>query len=236
MPSKLATASERAARASQMSGGSILVGLSGGKDSLVTLDICCRAFSHVEAYFMYLCRGLHCVEDQVEQAAKRANVPLHFVPHWDLARIAKYAVLRPHVDAAEKLPELKLRDVEHYLTKKTGISWFAYGERATDSMTRRLHHRKVDGIHNRGAEGGKVAPIWDWLDADVYGYMRARKIPTPVRFGNDTSRMGGFALTDSCLSWLRRTHPEDWLALLRSFPFAEAMIHERPDQVPEVHG
>jgi phosphoadenosine phosphosulfate reductase len=206
-----------------MSGGSILVGLSGGKDSLVTLDLCVRTFTKVEAFFMYLCRGIRCVEEPAELAAKRAGVKLHFVPHWDLARIRKYGVLGIHTKDAVNLPELKMRDIERYLTKTTGIGWFAYGERGTDSMTRRLHHRKVDGIHDRGIGEGKLAPIWDWIDSDVYGYMRARKIPTPPKFGQD-GRMSGLTLVTPCLRWLRDNHPDDWATLLKSFPFAEAQL------------
>ena len=36
----------------------VLVGVSGGKDSVVTLDLCARFFPHVVGFFMYLVKGL----------------------------------------------------------------------------------------------------------------------------------------------------------------------------------
>lgn len=128
-----------------------MVGFSGGKDALATLDITVRsgAFQRIEAFAMYLVRGLECFEDPIQRFCDSRRVPVHFVPHWDLSRLLKHAVLRPHVPGAESLRIMKLRDVEAALTHDTGIDWFAYGERADDSYARRLYTRKVDGVQDR---------------------------------------------------------------------------------------
>ena len=43
-----------------------LVAFSGGKDSLVVMDMSLRSFSRVEAFFMYLVPGLESVELELE--------------------------------------------------------------------------------------------------------------------------------------------------------------------------
>lgn len=220
--SKLTAARARIAKAKELSGGSVCVAFSGGKDSLVILDLLKQQFDRVECFHMYLVRGLRCVEEPLERYAKRWNVKIHYVPHWARAMLMRNADLSHTIKEAVSLPRLKQRDVENYLAKQTGITWFAYGERASDSFVRRFYTRDNDGVRIRG-KTPKLYPIWDWVDADVYAYMRARKIPPPTRFGRD-SKMSSISLRDETMLWLRETHPEDFRTVCRSFPFLEAML------------
>lgn len=221
--SLLSDAEARIDRCRELSGDEICVALSGGKDSLVILDLCCRRFKRVEAFHMYLVRGLRCVESQVEQAAARYGVRVTYVPHWDLSRIMKYGVLCKHVDGTEKLPLLTQKDIELCLQRKLNVTWFAYGDRASDSFCRRFYTRDNDGLRQRGIP--KMYPIWNWLDANVYGYMRARKIPVPVRFGVGSEvKQSGFSLDRSCLLWVKKNYPDDWVKILEAFPFAGASV------------
>lgn len=223
MTSKLEAARARIGRARETVGDAVCVAFSGGKDSLVCMDLCTQQFSRVEAFFMYLCRGLRCVEEPLEGYAKRWGVKIHYVPHWDRARLMKYAVASMHVDGAENLPTLKQRDIENYVKQQTGIGLFCYGERASDSFVRRFYTRDNDGLRLRG--NPKLYPIWDWLDADVYGYMRARRIPAPGRFGREQRpKMSAMSLRDETVLWLRDHHPEDFRTLCKSFPFLEALL------------
>jgi hypothetical protein len=209
------------------------VALSGGKDSLVILDLCCEVFSRVEAFHMYLVRGLRSVEDPVDAAAKRRGVAVHYVPHWDMSRMFKYGVLRPHMPAADKLRILAQKDVERSLTAKTGIRTFAYGERASDSFIRRFYTRENDGLRIR-AERSKLYPIWDWVDADVYAYLKAKKIPQPPRFGG-SRKQSGFSLEPDCLAWLKEHYPNDYAKVLQVFPYADVQLTARGDQSAGQH-
>jgi hypothetical protein len=151
----LTQALQRARRAAELSGGAILVGFSGGKDALATADVLVRsgAFQRIELFAMALVQGLECFEAPIRRFAEARQLPVHFVPHWDLARLLKHAVLRPHIHGAEKLRLQKLKDVELALSHQLGIDWFAYGERADDSYARRLYTRKDDGNQHGVAPG-----------------------------------------------------------------------------------
>lgn len=220
--SKLDTARARCERAARLTGGAVLVALSGGKDSIVTLELCKERFAHVEAFYMYHVLGLQCVERSVDTAARRCGVKVHKVPHPDLTFLMKNSILRPHSWDATRIKKLKQSDVETALRERTGIEWFAYGERASDSFARRLYTRKDDGIRE---DWKRFYPIWDWLHGDVIAYLKQRRIPLPERFGaSDTKVMSGFGLFPKPLAWMKANAPDDYKRVLEVFPYAEAMV------------
>jgi 3'-phosphoadenosine 5'-phosphosulfate sulfotransferase (PAPS reductase)/FAD synthetase len=215
--SKIALAHERAARVSTLSGGSLLLGLS-GKDSFVTLDIAASHFKRIVCCHYYTVRGMRCLEAPFEALVKRyPNAELMYVPHWDLARLMKYAVLRPHLNAMDNMRTMKKGDTEALARKRSGIDWISYGERLSDSFARRLFWRKLDGIYEKGR---RCTFIPEWLDADVNGYMVAKKLPQPCTFTDDHKRSSGFELTPNCLRWLKQHHPRDFETVLKVFPAA----------------
>lgn len=217
----LGGALERCKRAAELSGGSIVVGCSGGKDSLVTLDVIMRsgAFARVELLAMELVSGLDLFRKPVLRAAARYNVPVHFVPHWDTARLLKHAVLRPHIHGAEKLTLLRLKDIERAVTKRTGITWFAYGERAADSIVRRIYTRECDGVQ---AEWHRLWPIWDWRKAEVLRYLQLQRIPLPEKIGDRMT--SGVSLEPRVLKHIKENYPDDYRKIQAIFTQCEAQL------------
>ena len=66
---------DRLARAAEED-SRVVVGFSGGKDSLVCLDLATRCFKQVAAYFMYFIPGLKCCQLALEAARRQWNVPI----------------------------------------------------------------------------------------------------------------------------------------------------------------
>ncbi len=217
----LGRAIDRCKRAAELSGGSILVAYSGGKDSAAVLDVVVRscAFSRIELMAMYLVPGLELFEAPCRAAAARYNLPLHFVPHWDLGRLLKHAVLRPHIAGAEKLRQSKAKDVQRALTKRTGISWYAYGEKGSDSYARLFFTRHEDGVR---ASQGRLYVIRDWRDSDVYAYLKARRIPVPQKIGN--RKTSGISLEPQDLAGIKARSPSDYRKICAVFPWAEVQV------------
>jgi 3'-phosphoadenosine 5'-phosphosulfate sulfotransferase (PAPS reductase)/FAD synthetase len=214
--SKLTLAHARAARVASLSGGFLLLGLS-GKDSFVSLDLAAEHFKSIVCFHLYTVRGMRCLEAPLEVVCKRYGAELIYVPHWDLARLMRNEVLRPFNVRAGGLRKMKKADSERLARKRSGIDWIAYGERLSDSFVRRLFWRKLDGVYE---EGKRCTLIPDWLDADVAGYMTAKKLPTPCTFGSKTTS-SGFELSPDVLSWLKQKHPDDFAQVLKTFPAAE---------------
>jgi 3'-phosphoadenosine 5'-phosphosulfate sulfotransferase (PAPS reductase)/FAD synthetase len=217
----LGGALQRCKRAAELSGGSIVIGMSGGKDSLATAEVIAQsgAFSRVEFVSMELVPGLELFRAPVLRAAARYGVPVHFVPHWDTARLIKNAVLRPHVHGADKITLLRLKDIELAITKRTGIEWFASGERSADSIVRRIYTRKCDGVQT---EWHRLWPIWSWRKAEVLRYLSLRRIPIPEKIGERLT--SGVSLEPKVLAHIKREHPADFRKILAVFPWAEVQL------------
>lgn len=229
----IAKALARCRRASELSGGSVLVGLSGGKDSLATLDVVCRseAFDRVQCFAMYLVPGLECFEAPVRAAAERHGVPVEFVPHWDLARLFRYSVLRPHTARATRVSTQSLSTVERALEVQFGITWSALGYRSADSVVRAIDARGCDGVHEKFR---RLWPIWDWGNAAVHHYLRVRRIPEPVPLRGTQS--SGVSLDTQTLTAIRDRYPSDYRKILEVFPYAEAQVRRRTLAVSGVRG
>jgi len=225
----LSAALERCRSAAKLSGGKIMVGLSGGKDSLVTLDVIMRsgAFSRVECFAMYLVPGLETFEKPVLRAAARYGVPVHFVPHFELSRLMKLGILRFHLPT-KRLPTKQLgpKDVERALITQHGVDWFAYGERASDSIMRAINTMRCNGVEQ---EWKRLWPIWDFKTDQVLTYLKARKIPVQKNLWR--ANMDGISLHPLALKALKERCPSDFEKILAIFPLAEGQIRrvERGD-------
>lgn len=199
---------------------------SGGKDSLAVLDLCVRTFTRVEAAFMYLVPGIRFIEEPMERVCARLGVKLHKVPHWDTARMLKHAVLRWHNPGADTpTRNLHLPDVEAALRQRTGIQWIASGWKGCDGMQRRLVLRQWGAV---ATKWWRLFPIAAWRDRDVLAYLRSRHLALPeqVAKGKTHARATGLGLGGPQLSWLLRTHPEDYQRVIAVFPFADALRWE----------
>lgn len=201
----------------------VVVGLSGGKDSLVTLDLCVREFgaSNVGAFFMYLVKDLRCAEVTVRWAERHYKVEVHRLPHWMLGLAYKNATYMPHRTGTDKWRDMRLVDVEQLARKKTGSEWIAYGHRMADSIERVGMLNRIDGFDEVGR---RAYPLWRWNEASVVAYLRARKIPTPPKLTILKRAMTGVSFQEDVLLAIRDKFPDDFERILEVFPYVPAKL------------
>lgn len=217
----LGSAQELLRRAKSAGAERVLVALSGGKDSLVSLDLCVKEFGakNVVAWFMYFVPGLAIAEAPVRAAAARHGIELLTIPHWDLPRMFKFAVLRKHIRGTGDWRDVRLADVELLVRARTGIDWIVYGHRADESLERRGMIKACDGCDEKRR---RVYPLRWWKGADSYAYLRMNRIPVPSTLGG--FRNSGIDVSPECLHYLREHHPADYRKICNFFPFAEAAL------------
>jgi len=228
MPGLVAGAQDMLRRALADGDGRLIVGLSGGKDSLVTLDLACRAAGaeaseRVLPFFMFLVRGLRCVEAGIEAAAARHRVRVVYFPHWILDRHLAGANLMPHplwrAQRQSRAP-LGINDIERAARAKIGAEAFiAYGHRMDESLPRRGMLKGRAGYLEKER---RVYPLWNWSSKDVFAYLRARRIPLPVQLGKGD--VSGVDLTLPAMSVLKEHYPDDYARVREVFPYVDALF------------
>jgi len=201
----------------------VIVALSGGKDSLVTLDLCAREFgaSRVKAFHMYIVKGLRCVEQNLRRCERRYGIEVLFVPHWMLGLAYKYATYMPHRARADGWRDTRLTDIEQHVRSKLGPLWIAYGHRMNDSIERVGMLSRNGGVDQAGR---RVYPLRSWNEAAVRTYLRARGIPQPPRLTVLKRSMTGVSFEEDVLLAIKHDFPDDYERIVEKFPYLPAKL------------
>lgn len=191
------------------------VAVSFGKDSLATLDLCCRMFLRVEGYYLFRVRGMAIVDEWANDVLSRFGVRVRMYPHFDLVRCYRHAVLQPHWDGLDKTATVKMTDIEAQFREDAAVDWIAYGWRRNDSFSRALIMKVTGGMC---AESRRVFPLRSWRRTNVYDYLDAQDIPLPDGLGRNDQ--GGLDFHAGALRRLAETYPDDYQRWLTDFPFS----------------
>ncbi|MCC7422554.1 MAG: phosphoadenosine phosphosulfate reductase family protein [Planctomycetaceae bacterium] len=204
----------------------ITVGVSGGKDSLVTLDLCAKVFgpANVRAFFLFYVQGLECEEKHLRGAENRYGITIHRLPNPGLAALLRTSALRRRTPSIEQAIDKQLRwtEIERIMRHRTRTDWFAYGHRITDSLQRRGMILASKGVKPKER---RCYPIWDWKPADVFSYLRAKRIPLPPMYGSGRARTSGvYPGSPECLLFLRKHYPDDLERIFQVFPHSKDLL------------
>lgn len=194
----------------------VLVSFSGGKDSVVTLDLCMRHFTHVEGFFMYQVHGLSFQESIIRYYEDKYGIPIHRVPHFELSSWLRYGLFRNYDFS---IPVVSVKQTYDYMRENTDIWWIAAGERISDSVWRRAMIKSSGTIDDKR---GRFYPIAEWTKGNVLAHIRQRKL----RVGAESSKLGfsfrSFMPKD--LRAIREFFPVDYAKIKEWFPLVDVSI------------
>lgn len=195
---------------------SVIVAFSGGKDSIVTLDLCFRYFKNVKPFFMYICPDLSFQERMLQWYEKRYQTEITRLPHMDVSEFFHYGSFRlPDYS----FPIISINDIYQYMRVNNDIWWIAAGERINDSIVRRAMIKHSSSID---VQRGRFYPISGWNKKEVLAYIKYHNLYLP-----QDSRKLGFSfrsLDGNELLMLKREFPDDYEKILKLYPFAEAGV------------
>ena len=195
---------------------SVIVSFSGGKDSIVTLDLCFKYFKNVVPFFMYLVPDLEFQETMLRKYEKRYGIDIIRIPHFELSNLLKYGSFTLFDD---QVSIVNITDTYEYIRAETGIHWIAAGERIADSIVRRAMIKKSGATD---AKRGRFYPVAYWNKKEILRYIQLKKLylsPEQKKLGFSFRSLDGYQL-----SVIKKEYPSDYEKILRVFPFSGAAV------------
>ena len=194
----------------------VIVSFSGGKESIVVLDLCAKYFKRVVPFFMYFIPNLSFQEKQLRWYEDRYGIKIERLPHFELSNLLKYGTLR---NEDLSVPIMSINDIYQYMRDKYNIHWIAAGERSKDSVIRGAMIKHSGSID---VKRGRFYPVAWWSKEQVLDYIRVKKLYR----GIDSRTLGASSTgvdTKSFL-FLKEHFPSDYEKALKLFPFAEGAV------------
>lgn len=194
----------------------VIVSFSGGKDSIVVLELAKQYGKRVEAFQMELLPGLEVLAAPVREAeARYPGLKVRRFPHWLRGYFGREGVYC----FGKQAPVLNINDVYALMRHETGIDLVVTGAKKGDSLRLR-----GSGVHKYKNPALLAAPIWEWRQLDVLAYMASRKLPRPP---NDGRASGGVDMTAESVLFLHDRYPADYAKLHDFFTFVGAIERRR---------
>ncbi len=195
---------------------SVLVGFSGGKDSIVTLDLCMRYFKRVIPFFLYIVPNLGFQERTLQWYENRYDTEIIRLPHFEVSNFMRYGSFR---EPDQKVPIVGITDEYNYLRLLTGATWIAAGERIDDSIIRRAMIKQSGSIDQKRA---RFYPLAYWKKKEVLGYIKHHRLKLPT-----DSKGLGFSfksLEGRELAFVKKHYPEDYAKIESLYPYCGAAV------------
>ena len=194
----------------------VIVSFSGGKESVVVLDLCTKYFKRVVPFFMYYIPDLSFQEKQLKWYEDKYGIQIVRLPHFELSNLLRYGTLR---NEDLSVPITSINDTYKYMREKYGIHWIAAGERSGDSVIRGAMIKHSGSIDYKR---GRFYPVAWWNKQQVLDYIRVKKL----YLGTDSRAMGtSFTGVDTkSFLFLKQHFPKDYEKALKLFPFAEGAV------------
>lgn len=193
----------------------VIVGVSGGKDSVATLDLCVAAGLTVHCYAMYNVPDLSFQTAYRDYLSERYGVSFWVIPHPMRAyrlNLGEYCAPNPD------LPVHEFRDVWEAARKHFKCRWIATGEKKNDSLERRAQLSSWGAVQPARSRG---FPLAEWSDKMVFAHLEKRGIklaPDYEMFGSSLAS----PLDPKFLGPIKEKYPEDYERIVRDFPLAPA--------------
>jgi sulfate adenylyltransferase subunit 2 len=201
----------------------VLVGFSGGKDSLCVLDLAARFFNEVVPFCMHLVPGLQYDADRLRIAEERYGLKVLTFPHfifWNYLREEQYV---DPIPGFEHLEEIRPWPYYRWVMHETKCTLMLDGMKKSDGTFRR---RK---FASEGEEERRMRhrPLKNWLKWEVLNYCKAQDLPIPKQDNSTAAGNSGVSLQVQEVLWMHDNAPMDYERIRRAFPFIEAIVARR---------
>lgn len=213
-----------------VSGETVILAFSRGKDAIAALAQVRRYFTRVVPFFMAVVPGLDFEESDLRRWEDFLGCEVYRYPHPSLVRMLRNNVYQPpgrwETIEAMRLPAkgYAYEDIERHVRDRCGApgAYVATGVRAADSLARRANITRWGSLNPKTR---KFHAVFDWKIADVERAVLEIKQPLPI----DYSIFGrSFDGIDARFTGPLKEHiPRDYEQLLKWFPLADLDLDRR---------
>ena len=197
-------------------GEPFLLSYSGGKDSLVILDILSKVTKEkIDCLFMYLVPELEVSELYLKTAKENYNVNIRQIMHWGALQSLQTGL---YCFPQNKIKTITYNDILRIELNENGYKYIFNGSKKADSVHKRrvMAKNKINGL---------VHLIEDWNKYDVIAYLKKNNISIPEQdIATKGINSSGIGLTHSSLRFIYKNYPNDFLKIKNYFPFIDASI------------
>lgn len=194
---------------------SVIVGFSGGKDSVVTLDLCYKHFKTVYAYFLYDVPDLSFQNQMMDWAETRYGIKILKIPHFTATIHKKYGI---YCEANEEVEEKDINDIYDEVRSYFNCEWIAAGERIADSLWRRGMIKSIGTVDEKRK---RFYPIAEWNKAQTFNYIKRNKL----LYSPETKYLGkSFNMGAVNIHKVKEFYPEDYQKIRIYYPFIDGIL------------
>lgn len=194
----------------------VIVAFSGGKESIVVLDMCMKHFKRVVPFFMYYIPHISFQERQLKWYEDKYGIEIVRLPHFELSQLLRYGTFR---NEDLTVPIVSINDIYNWMRQQYGIWWIAAGERSADSVIRGAmikHSGSVD------AQRGRFYPVAWWKQQEIYDYIKIKRLYLAA--DSRTFKTSFEGVNTRSFVFLQEHFPTDYERALKLFPLAEGAI------------
>lgn len=199
-----------------------LVALSGGKDSLVVLDLAIKVYGKKNLQFFNLefLPGMQANEDLLAYPKKRFGInEIQKYPHEGFLRCYKNGYFTWESNQKDMLPNIGRNEMYDMIARVNKVNTVITGLKRIDQFTTALQ------VKWGAVYGGVVTPIYQWRTDDVLDYLKGNKIDLPDIYVKGGSR--GVGISYETIKWLDEFYPEDMKVMESYFPFCRAVVFRK---------
>lgn len=196
----------------------ILLGFSGGKDSLVCFDLCSKIIGkeNIVPFFMEFIPNLRITKELLEEPIKRFDIKkIHFYPSEVFIKHYRYGYYGFENKRNDAMPIITRKDIVLAALYELKLNKVVMGIKKIDNLKIKWQVEKNQYF------GGGIYPIYDWNLEDILTYLKINKIEIPKHFYQG---FRGVGLDDYSILYLNDFYPDDLDKIEEYFPFIKAIV------------
>ena len=197
---------------------------SGGKDSIVSLDLIRPHVNNLVCIFLENIQGLIYRDELFNYYEKRYKVKILKRFHPDYYKWQKKQVYGMENNATElKLTDLKVGKFYKKYRTELNIEWMILGEKRSDDITRArkfYRYSEIDQVNKI------IYPVAYFSNKEIFEYIKIKKLLQLKCYDFDYNHEITGYFSKDVLNWFKDNYLKDYYTILETFPQLESILYE----------